>query len=88
MEFHRVYNFQKNLSMYYKVYLIKYNLSLEKLKKTKWDFLKIATILNILQFIVVTNFIQLIFSQLVDWFSQTKLYYEVPNKGYLHIYDQ
>ena len=35
MEFYRVYNFQKNLSMYYKVYLIKYNLSLEKLKKTK-----------------------------------------------------
>ena len=34
----------------------------------------------------VTNFIQLISSQPVDWFSQTKLHYKVLNKGYLHIY--
>jgi len=33
----------------------------------------------------VTNFIQLISSQPVDQFSQTKLYLKVPNKGYLYI---
>jgi len=34
----------------------------------------------------VINFIQLVSPQLVDWFSQTKLYWKVPNEGYLHIY--
>jgi len=33
----------------------------------------------------VTNFIQLVFLQPVDLFSQTKLRWKVPNKGYLHI---
>ena len=35
--------------------------------------------------IIVTNFIQLVSPQLVDQFSQTKLHYKAPNKGYLHI---
>jgi len=34
----------------------------------------------------VTNFIQLVSLQPVDWFSQTKLCYKVLSKGYLHIY--
>jgi len=34
----------------------------------------------------VINFIQLVSPQLVDWFSQNKLYWKVPNKGYLYIY--
>ena len=34
----------------------------------------------------VTNFIQLVSVQLVDWFSQTGLHWKAPNKGYLHIY--
>ena len=33
----------------------------------------------------VINFIQIVFSQQVDKFSQTKLYWKAPNKGYLHI---
>ena len=33
----------------------------------------------------VTNFIQLVSSQPVDQFSQTKLCWKAPNKGYLHI---
>ena len=33
----------------------------------------------------VTNIIQLVSPQIVDWFSQTKLFYEAPNKGYLYI---
>ena len=36
--------------------------------------------------ISVTNFIQLVSSQLVDQFSQTKLPCKAPNKSYLHIY--
>ena len=35
---------------------------------------------------IVTNFIQLISLQPVDWFSQTKLRWKAPNKGYLYIY--
>ena len=35
--------------------------------------------------ITVTNFIQLIFLQLVDQFSQTKLYCKALNEGYLYI---
>ena len=34
----------------------------------------------------VTNFIQLISPQLVDRFSQTKLFWKAPNEGYPHIY--
>jgi len=34
---------------------------------------------------VVTNFIQLVSSQLVDQFSQTKLRWKAPNEGYPHI---
>ena len=34
----------------------------------------------------VTNFIQLVSSQPVNQFSQTKLHWEAPNEGYLHIY--
>ena len=34
----------------------------------------------------ITNFIQLISSQLVDWFLQTKLHWKAPNEGYLYIY--
>jgi len=34
----------------------------------------------------VTNFIQLVSPQQVDRFSQTKLHWEAPNKGYPHIY--
>ena len=33
----------------------------------------------------VTNFIQLVSPQLVDWFSQTKLCWKAPNEGYPHI---
>jgi len=33
----------------------------------------------------VTNFIQLLSPQQVDWFSQTKLHWKAPNKGYPHI---
>ena len=33
----------------------------------------------------VTNFIQLVFPQLVDQFSQTKLHYKATNEGYPHI---
>ena len=36
--------------------------------------------------ISVTNFIQLVSPQLVDQFSQTKLCWKAPNKGYLHIW--
>ena len=35
--------------------------------------------------LTVTNFIQLVFSQLVDRFSQTKLRWKAPNEGYLHM---
>jgi len=35
--------------------------------------------------ISVTNFFQLVSPQLVDQFSQTKLCWKAPNKGYLHI---
>ena len=35
--------------------------------------------------VVVTNFIQLVSSQPVNQFLQTKLYCKAPNKGYLHI---
>ena len=38
-----------------------------------------------LLYISVTNFIQLVFLQLVNRFSQTKLYWKSPNKGYLCI---
>ena len=34
----------------------------------------------------ITNFIQLVSLQLVDQFSQTKLYCKASNKGYLYIY--
>ena len=34
---------------------------------------------------VITNFIQLVSLQPVDWFSQTKLGWKAPNEGYLHI---
>ena len=33
----------------------------------------------------VINFIQLVSPQPVDWYLQTKLYWKVPNEGYLHI---
>ena len=33
-----------------------------------------------------TNFIQLVSPQPVDRFSQTKLHWKAPNKGYLYIY--
>ena len=33
----------------------------------------------------VTNLIQLVSPQPVDWFSQTKLWWKAPNEGYLHI---
>ena len=33
----------------------------------------------------VTNFIQLVSLQPVDWFSQTKLHWKAPNEGYLYI---
>ena len=33
----------------------------------------------------VTNFIQLVFLQLVDHFSQTKLHWKAPNEGYSHV---
>ena len=33
----------------------------------------------------VTNFIQLVSSQLVDRFSQTKLFWKAPNEGYPHM---
>ena len=36
-------------------------------------------------YITVTNFIQLVSPQLVDRFSQTKLHWEAPNEGYLHM---
>ena len=35
--------------------------------------------------VAVTNFIQLVSSQLVDRFSQTKLRWKAPNEGYLHM---
>ena len=41
--------------------------------------------LALFHFGFVTNFIQLVSSQLVDQFSQTKLHWEAPNEGYLHI---
>jgi len=34
----------------------------------------------------ITNFIQLVSPQLVDQFSQNKLYWKAPNKGYPHTY--
>jgi len=37
------------------------------------------------QALSVTNFIQLVSSQLVDQFSQTKLRWKAPNEGYLHM---
>ena len=37
-------------------------------------------------FISITNFIQLVFPQLVDQFSQTKLHYKASNENYLYIY--
>ena len=33
----------------------------------------------------ITNFIQLVSLQPVDWFLQTKLCWKAPNKGYQHI---
>ena len=38
-----------------------------------------------LMFDSVTNFIQLVSPQPVDWFSQTKLHWKASNEGYLHI---
>jgi len=35
--------------------------------------------------LTVTNFIQLVSPQLVDWFSQTKLHWKAPNENYLQI---
>ena len=35
--------------------------------------------------VFITNFIQLVFPQPVDRFSQNKLYWKAPNDGYLHI---
>ena len=35
----------------------------------------------------VTKFIQLVSLQLVDQFSQTKLYWKALNKSYLYIYE-
>ena len=40
---------------------------------------------NYASFHPVTNFIQLVSSQLVDRFSQTKLRWKAPNEGYLHM---
>ena len=54
----------------------------EKENKINWSSL----FLFLIYIVSVTNFIQLIFSQLVDQFSQTKLYWKAPNEGYLHIY--
>jgi len=35
----------------------------------------------------IINFIQLVSLQLVDQFSQTKLYWKALNEGYLYIYE-
>jgi len=47
------------------------------------------SVTNILHSIIlynsIINFIQLVSSQLVDWFSQTKLYWKALNEGYLYI---
>ena len=40
---------------------------------------------HVVQRLSVTNFIQLVSSQLVDRFSQTKLRWKAPNEGYLHM---
>ena len=42
--------------------------------------------LTIILKLTVTNFIYLVSSQLVDWFSETKLHYKAPNESYLHIW--
>jgi len=34
----------------------------------------------------IINFIQLVSLQILDYFSQTKLYWKVLNKGFLYIY--
>ena len=46
-----------------------------------------ADILDILEVsLCVVNSIQLISSQLVDWFPWLKLYWKAPNDRYLYIY--
>jgi len=41
---------------------------------------------DIIENVIVTNFIQLVSPQPVDRFSQTKLCWKAPNEGYPHIY--
>jgi len=52
------------------------------------DFLSEMLVVSMLLTIFlssVTNFIELVSSQPVDWFSQTKLWWKAPNKSYLYI---
>jgi len=45
----------------------------------------LSTYNRVFTYHIVTNFIQLVSPQPVDWFSQTKLRWKAPNEGYPHI---
>jgi len=84
---------------YTRIYLMEFN---SREKQSWWDELdRLVVVFSVhrlgktrnfvdsikdISSICVTNFIQLVSSQPVDWFSQTKLCWKAPNKGYLHIY--
>ena len=84
---------------YIRIYLIEFN---SREKQSWWDELyRLMVVFSVhrlektrnfvdsikdISSICITNFIQLVSPQQVDWFSQTKLYWKAPNEGYLHIY--
>ena len=70
-------------------YNIKVNIhfkrNIERAKINLYNIGKTNMILKMPQLVTITNFIQLVSPQPVDQFSQTKLCWEAPNEGYLHI---
>jgi len=83
---------------YIRIYLIEFN---SREKQSWWDELyRLMVVFSVhrlgktrnfvdsikdISSICITNFIQLVSPQQVDWFSQTKLHWKAPNEGYLHI---
>ena len=58
-----------------------------KTNKIGWRDINNVPALNVFwEATCITKFIQLISSQLVNWFLQTKLCWKVLNESYLHIY--
>ena len=58
----------------------------EKIRKKNTKMTKSTLVIFDITLFPVTNFIQLVSPQLVDQFSQTKLYWKAMNKNYLYIY--